>query len=98
MAEIVWEKKEGVNKKGLDKVIEHAEKGNTAPAIDDTAVIGFNSGQFFVRFPREFSDYMGLDQKKARDKKYKFKIKLDTTKYNNADMKFEGTFEVIKNV
>ena len=97
MAEIKWEKKKGASEKKLEKVIEYVERDKTAPAIEDSVVIGFNAGQFFVRFPRELSNYMCLDPQEAQNKKYRFKVKLDTTKYEPTDIKFEGTFEVTKN-
>ncbi len=100
MDKIIWEKEEEVNKKNKkkrDKIFERVGKEKRFGIIDKDVIIGFNANQFIVRLPREISKYLKLKEKKAKDKKYKFKIILDTSKNKSDDKKVTGGFEIIKN-
>lgn len=101
MEKIGWEKKKGkIDKKIKEeraKIIENVKQGERKPNIEREVTIGFNADQFIIRFPRELSEYLQLNSKSAKDKKYKFKMILDTSKHTRKDKCFKGNFEVMKN-
>ena len=101
MEKITWEKKEGKigtkSMKEREEIIKDVKQGEKNPSIEREVTIGFNANQFFIRFPREFSEYLQLNSKKAGEKKYRFKIILDTSQHNRKDKIFKGNFEVTKN-
>lgn len=100
MENIIWEKKKRIDKKLNEeriKIIQGVRSEGEKSFMEKTVIIGFNADQFFIRFPREFSEYLSFNQKEAKNKKYKFKIILDVSEYSKEDDHVKGIFEVIKN-
>jgi len=99
MEKVRWKRKKEESQRDAERkeILQSMVKGEEMVFMEREVTIGYNSGQFIVRLPSDFAQHIGLESKKAKNKIYKLKLKINTSTQDKNSKLIKGNFEVTKN-